>query len=146
MTSNCNICFKLICLFLRWFGNDICKMIISHGSYAIALVLHCSVCLLMYKMFSRTCLCLLFFLGLFDIRPFTVLSNYFTYFTPRQHGILANWEPSTPKNCKHVCSASESSSYEDYMAIYVLSTIFQPYHFASFQVDFEGYWKFLNRW
>ena len=43
------------------------------------------------------------------------------------------------KNSKHVCSASESSSYEDYMAIYVLSTIFQPYHFASFQIDFEGY-------
>ena len=44
-----------------------------------------------------------------------------------------------PKNSKHVCSASESSSYEDYMAIYVLSTIFQPYHFVSFQIDFEGY-------
>ena len=28
-------------------------MIISHGSYAIALVLHCSVCLLMYKILSR---------------------------------------------------------------------------------------------
>ena len=27
-----------------------------------------------------------FFLGLFDMRPFTVLSNYFT---PGQHGILA---------------------------------------------------------
>ena len=57
-----------------------------------------------------------------------------------------NWEPSTPKNSKHVCSASESNSYEDYMAIYILSTIFQPYHFASFQIDFEGYWKVLKWW
>ena len=27
------------------------------------------------------------------------------------------------------------------MAIYVLSTIFQPYHFVGFQIDFEGYGK-----
>ena len=26
-----------------------------------------------------------------------------------------------------------------HMAIYVLSTIFQPYHFVGFQIDFEGY-------
>ena len=83
------------------------------------------------------------------VRHETLLQSFqIISFISRQDNMAywQNWEPSTPKNSKHVCSASESSSYEDYMAIYVLSTIFQPYHFASFQIDFEEYWKVLNRW
>ena len=43
------------------------------------------------------------------------------------------------KTLKHVSSASGSRSYEDYMAIYMLSTIFQPYHFVGVQIGFVGY-------
>ena len=75
--------------------------------------------------------------------PFKIIS---LISRPDNKAYWQNWEPSTPKNSKHVCSASESSSYEDYMAIYVLSTICKPYHFVGFQIDFEGYWKVLNRW
>ena len=71
------------------------------------------------------------------MRPFIVLSNYFT---PRQHGKTENHQFLHLKSL-NMCALLQSplSSYEDYMAIYVLSTICQPYDFAGFQIDFEGY-------